>query len=201
MSPFPRDDDSAGGGGGGGGSGGALWFLFFLLLGVAGGAYYWFKVRRRDTSFQLHNLGSSTNALRLSNDGPPADEFIANNASTDSLPALAQQDVPFLPAAAAEAEAAAHGLSHAPPTPLYRDEAEEGPEGMDPLGAQALRSSPSRSSQSPSPRPASRPSHSRSHSHSRRSSRNWSRPTSPPSAGASASANPKTVFSLEDDSE
>ncbi|BEI81368.1 hypothetical protein CcaverHIS002_0205280 [Cutaneotrichosporon cavernicola] len=177
MPPFTRDD-SDDTGGSGGGSGGALWFLFFLLLGAGAGGYYWFRVRRRDTSFQLHNLGSSTNALRLSHDGPPADEFISNNASTDSLPGLAAQDVPFLPAATAEAEAAAHGLPHAPPTPSYRDQ--------DPLGA-VRKPSPSSGSGS-----ASRD------SHSRRSSRNWSPSTSPHN---NSNPNPNTVFSLEDDSE
>lgn len=37
---------------------------------------------------------------------PTAESFIANNASTDSLPAHAALDVPYLPAAAAEADAA-----------------------------------------------------------------------------------------------
>ncbi|GMK54236.1 hypothetical protein CspeluHIS016_0108220 [Cutaneotrichosporon spelunceum] len=189
MPPSGRDNDDNEKGSGSGR--GALWFLFFLLLllllAAGAAAYYWFRVRR-DRSLQLHT--GSTNALRLLHDDPSEDEFISNNASTDSLPALAQQDIPFLPIAAAEADAAAHGLAHAPPIPSYRDDEHE---ALDPLGAvRKPMSGSSQGERKPTSGRSTPGTSSGSGSHSRRSSRNWSRPSPP-------SNNPNTVFSLEDD--
>nr|XP_019045013.1 hypothetical protein I302_06929 [Kwoniella bestiolae CBS 10118]OCF23943.1 hypothetical protein I302_06929 [Kwoniella bestiolae CBS 10118] len=65
---------------------------------ACGGYIYW---RRRghseqQTSLPLHFPSRAPTGIRLSEDGPPATTFTHDNASTDSLPTHALQEIPEL---------------------------------------------------------------------------------------------------------
>ncbi|KAL1409621.1 OTU protein [Vanrija albida] len=81
----------------------AEYLVLLILLVVAGVGYITWRRVKGVESFPLEPLAGP---LRLStdDDGPTSESFI-HNASTDSLPALADRDIPFL-AQYADAEAA-----------------------------------------------------------------------------------------------
>ncbi|KAK8854524.1 hypothetical protein IAR55_003263 [Kwoniella newhampshirensis] len=75
----------------------SYFFPLLLVVSACGGFIFWRRARRRADGGIPINLSSNTaTGIRLSEDGPPTLSFISNNASTDSLPTHALDDLPIL---------------------------------------------------------------------------------------------------------
>ncbi|ORY31966.1 hypothetical protein BCR39DRAFT_524837 [Naematelia encephala] len=77
-----------------------LFPLLFVILACSGFLYWRRRQRGATKGFGLQNLartGPARVRLSMDDDGPASHSFISNNASTDSLPAHALQDLPLLP--------------------------------------------------------------------------------------------------------
>ncbi|WWD19345.1 hypothetical protein CI109_103804 [Kwoniella shandongensis] len=76
----------------------SYFFPLFVVVLACGGYLFWRRAKRRvERGIPLNFASSSATGIRLSEDGPPTHSFISNNASTDSLPSHALDDLPILP--------------------------------------------------------------------------------------------------------
>ncbi|WWC90414.1 uncharacterized protein L201_005349 [Kwoniella dendrophila CBS 6074] len=77
----------------------SYFFPLMLIMVACGGYIYWKRMENQNRSGRALPLNFPTPAqtgIRLSEDGPPATMFTHDNASTDSLPAHALQEIPEL---------------------------------------------------------------------------------------------------------
>ncbi|WWC63606.1 uncharacterized protein I303_106211 [Kwoniella dejecticola CBS 10117] len=79
----------------------SYFFPLLLIMIACGGYIYWRRVQQAGRSSRLLRMNfpistSTSTGIRLSEDGPPATVFTHDNASTDSLPAHALQEIPEL---------------------------------------------------------------------------------------------------------
>ncbi|WWC71283.1 uncharacterized protein I206_105236 [Kwoniella pini CBS 10737] len=75
----------------------SYFFPLLLIMTLCGGYIYWHRFRRNDRTRRILPLNFPTGTspgIRLSEDGPPATVFTHDNASTDSLPSHALQEIP-----------------------------------------------------------------------------------------------------------
>ncbi|WRT68690.1 uncharacterized protein IL334_005670 [Kwoniella shivajii] len=77
----------------------SYFFPLILVVLACGGYIFWRRMRSRrnlQSTLPLNFPSRTPTGIRLSEDGPPANSFIHNNASTDSLPSHALQEIPEL---------------------------------------------------------------------------------------------------------
>ncbi|KAL7418982.1 OTU protein [Cryptotrichosporon argae] len=118
--------------------------LLLIVLACAG-YVYWRRAQRGNTAFsldrlpslgQLQNLANPGVRLSMEGNGPPAEVFISNNASTDSLPLHAAPDIPVLPQPDRFVDTPSPARSRSPAQhPARSDSLTPLVEGADPLGA------------------------------------------------------------------
>ncbi|RXK37678.1 hypothetical protein M231_05090 [Tremella mesenterica] len=99
----------------------SYWFPLSLIVLACAGYIYWRRRRRYDGDFSLKSLAKlpSPSGVRLSmeDDGPASHSFVTNNASTDSLPTHALEDIPVIdnPPQDPSPVHPAHQVSSSPP--------------------------------------------------------------------------------------